>query len=281
MIGSLVFCVLIVVPVSSFPHLMDAPPLRSCRHAVSPTQQQLASETDLKTVKAVIFDIDGTLADSWKLGFDATQKVLEKYGFDWITAECYHEHCIYSTPERLARHAGLVPGDEDFKGLGTKLAADFDMLYVGLVTLETASFYPQIHALLDNIPQSVVLGALTNAAVRYAYAVLECNCPVASRRDSTATPVFSRFRSIHGADSVAEPKPSAAGLLRVCDDLNVRPHDCVYIGDSPTDALAAENAGMTAIGVLWGSNSREKLRAAPFRHLCQSVKALQELLPQV
>ena len=69
-------------------------------------------------VKGIIFDIDGTLADSWKLGFDATVVVLEKNGLDPITERIYHEHTVYCTPERLARHAGLIPGDDDFEAVG-------------------------------------------------------------------------------------------------------------------------------------------------------------------
>jgi hypothetical protein len=44
------------------------------------------------------------------LGFSATQKVLTKKGYPrTITAEEYHAFCIYATPERLARHAGIEP----------------------------------------------------------------------------------------------------------------------------------------------------------------------------
>jgi phosphoglycolate phosphatase-like HAD superfamily hydrolase len=53
-----------------------------------------------------------------------------------------------------------------------------------------------------------------------------------------------------------------------------------YIGDSPSDAVAAKNAGMPAIAVLWGSHSEENLRKAPFDHFCQTVEELKLLLPK-
>jgi phosphoglycolate phosphatase-like HAD superfamily hydrolase len=232
---------------------------------------------DYQQVKGIIFDIDGTLADSWKLGFDATVSVLEKHGIPTITQECYHEHCIYCTPERLARHAGLVPGAPDFDTVGAALGKEFDDMYVQLVDTTTAGFYPGMHPILKNVPSHVALGALTNACVAYAHAVLQANNNAQEEDDAG---LYSRFGSIHGADSVPTPKPSPDGLLQVCQDLGLKPEECVYIGDSPSDAGAAAAAGMPSIGVLWGSNGEEKLRKAPFSHIIQTVEELETLLPK-
>jgi phosphoglycolate phosphatase-like HAD superfamily hydrolase len=230
-------------------------------------------------VKGVIFDIDGTLADSWKLGFDATVVVLEKNNVSTIGEEEYHEYTRYATPERLARHAGLLPGDSDFDQVGQRLGDEFDDLYVGLVNTETAGFYPGISSMLGAIPRDVAVGALTNACVGYAHAVLKTNCPVESSGASSGG-IYSRFQSIRGADDVPTPKPSPDGLYVVCNDLELEPQDCIYIGDSPSDAAAAKAAGMGAIGVLWGSHAEEKVRAAPFDHVCRSVEELQALMPK-
>jgi phosphoglycolate phosphatase len=230
-----------------------------------------SSQSPYQEVKGIIFDIDGTLANSWKLGFDATVSVLEKHGIPTITEECYHEHCIYCTPERLARHAGLVPGAADFDKVGAALGKEFDDMYVELVDTTTAGFYPGMHSILKNVPSGVALGALTNACVAYAHAVLKAN-----EEDG----LYSRFGSIHGADSVPTPKPSPDGLLQVCQDLGLKPEECVYIGDSPSDAGAAAAAGMPSIGVLWGSNGEEKLRKAPFSQIIQTVEELETLLPK-
>jgi HAD superfamily hydrolase (TIGR01549 family) len=226
------------------------------------------SLSDPADVKAVIFDVDGTLADSWRLGYDATVVVLKNNNVPEITEEIYHECTRYATPERLARHAGRVPGDTDFEQVGQTLGDQFDNLYVGLVTTTTAGFYDGIAKLLEGIPEDVKIGALTNACVRYAEAVLEVNGGVGSR-----------FGSIRGADNVPTPKPAPDGLFVVCNDLGVDPKDCVYIGDSPSDIFAAKNAGMIAIGVLWGSHPEESLRRAPFDHMCKTVEELKALLP--
>jgi len=260
--------------------------------------------------KGVIFDIDGTLADSWKLGFDATQVVLKNNDISPITEDLYHECTKYSTPERLARHAGLLPerDREEFLRKGKSLAAEFDQLYVGLISLETTAFYDGIQALILGLPScrgidgdsssgernlagdregGVKIAALTNACVAYAHAVLKVNCPVFAKTTSSEVinadgdeGVYGRFESIHGADTVPKPKPYPDGLYRCCKDIGISAEKCVYIGDSPSDAVAAKEAGMLAIGVSWGSHSKEVVMSAPFDFVCESVDELRQLLPQ-
>ena len=241
-----------------------------------------------ESIEAIIFDIDGTLADSWKLGFDASLVVLKDNNLPTITQETYHECTRYATPDRLARHAGLEPGTEEFLTQGNKLAEEFDNLYVGLVSTETAGFFPGIASVLKRIlgdkkmdgakddMQPIKLGALTNACVDYAHAVLKVNTPDA--QSSLSSSFHPHFESIHGADTVPAPKPKPDGLLLVCKELGVAPQNAVYVGDSPSDAGAAYNAGMASIGVTWGSHSKESLQQAPFTTLCASVEDLQKVL---
>lgn len=231
----------------------------------------------------IIFDIDGTLADSWKLGFDATLQILAKHNIASITHDVYHECTRYATPDRLARHAGLQPGDAGYERVGQQLAREFDELYIGLVSRETAAFFPDVEQLIHSIPETVAIGALTNAAERYAHAVLMTNCPVSTRSSSSSSSsrekgIYPRFRSIRGADTVPKPKPAPDGLLMVCKELDLHPTQCVYVGDSPSDGVSAHAAGMKAIGVLWGSHPEESLRQAPFDYLCSSMEELQALL---
>ena len=176
----------------------------------------------------VVFDIDGTLADSFRLGFDATNVVLQRNAFPPISEADYHDNCIYVTPERMARHA-VGEHDED---LGKRLGGEFDREYIALVSTETAGFYPGLRPLLERLRDSgAVLGALTNAAVAYAEAVLLVN----NARGA--------FGSVHGADSVERAKPFPDGCLRVASDLGLEPGHCIYVGDAPTDG-AARAAGL-------------------------------------
>lgn len=245
-----------------------------------PTQPLMPHEAD-----GIIFDIDGTLANSWKLGFDATQVILEKYNIPLIDEKLYHQCTRYSTPERLARHAGLDPdNDQDFWTVGKRLADDFDCLYVGMVSIETAGFYDGIDDLILHLSKvtsrKVRIAALTNACVAYAHSVLKTNCPKSSIGVDREG-IYEKFLTIHGADTVAKPKPYPDGILQCCQEIGVSPHRCVYIGDSPSDGIAAKAAGCISIGVLWGSHSYESLKQAPFDYICLTVDDLRDLLLKV
>ena len=102
-----------------------------------PTTSAFVSLETIKSVKGILFDVDGTLADSWKLGFDATQVVLQRNNIELITQELYHDCTRYCTPDRLARHVGYVPEDGlIFHQVGQRLGKEFDDLYVNLVSFE-------------------------------------------------------------------------------------------------------------------------------------------------
>jgi phosphoglycolate phosphatase-like HAD superfamily hydrolase len=295
--ASLLFCAVAnLLPTSSaFTSTLRQLPTRTILHMTESTSLSSSTTTQAcaavenppptKTAAAVIFDIDGTLADSWKLGYDATVVVLEQneLGHVPINEEIYHATCVYPTPERLARTAGLVPGDDQFESLGNDLAQQFDDYYVQLVSPETCAFYEGILELLEHLPEETKLGALTNACVAYGHAVLEANCPV-KRSGQTKEGMFSlydRFGTINGADSVPAAKPSPEGLLQCAKELGVKPEDCIYVGDAVGDGKAARAAGMVSIGVLWGSNSEEKLRnAETFDYICSTREQLRDLLPQ-
>ena len=168
--------------------------------------------------------------------------------------------------------------------MGNALANEFDTLYVGLVSTDTAGFYDGISDLILGLPSHeghVKVAALTNACVAYAHAVLRVNCPVISGSLGNETPngIYERFISIHGADTVPEPKPSPEGLFKCCQEIGVSPQRCVYVGDSPSDAIAAKASGMLAIGVTWGSHTVSSLESAPFDYLCHSVEDLKGILP--
>ena len=258
-------------------------------------------------IRGVVFDIDGTLADSWNLGFEATKTVLAEYHNDReevklspdtypLSSDEYHYGCRYTTPERLARHVGLQPGDAAFEETGNLLGEKFDRYYVQLVDTATAGFYDGIGEMLIKLhagelkgrklgadevsTDGVKLGALTNACVEYAHAVLKANCPQhsseASSLDGEESSIYPKFVSIHGANSVPRPKPFGDGILKCCEEMGVTPDQVIYVGDAPTDAQAAVDAKCrAAIGVLWGSNSEEVLKNEEgFDTLCKTTEEL-------
>lgn len=83
------------------------------------------------------------------------------------------------------------------------------------------------------------VGALSNAAVAYVEKVLEVHN------------LSKSFSVMHGADDVPAPKPSPDGLLTCAKDLEEHPSSIIYVGDSPSDGIAARLAGMKSIGEIF------------------------------
>jgi pyrophosphatase PpaX len=78
------------------------------------------------------------------------------------------------------------------------------------------------------------------------------------------TRLYPFFSVIVGLDDCKEPKPKPEPLLKAMNELRIEPEQCMYIGDQPTDILAAHAAGIQGFGALWGEGQREKLlRVSP------------------
>ena len=215
-------------------------------------------------LRAVLWDVDGTLADSSMLCFESTNAVFRNNGMAEIGEDMYHMGTKLTTPRRMAWHSTGNPDDVS----GIALGDQFDDLYVKLVSMETAAFYDGIPNVLTSLLKknpTLRHGALSNACGAYVRAVLQVNG------------VSDMFVVGLGADEVPAAKPSAAGLLQICRELDIDPSHCIYIGDSPSDGQAASNAGMASVGVTWGSHPVETVRPA-FTHTVHDTDALGLLL---
>lgn len=222
------------------------------------------------TPRAILYDVDGTISDSFMLGFKATDEVLKREGFDSISEETYHQGTRFTTPQRFAWHATGDP--DDTSGVGDKLGSLFDNYYVELVSKETAPLYDGIHEMLRSLPEdysSLKQGALSNACGAYVKAVVRVN------------DLEGLFGVIKGADEVPEAKPKGGGLLMCSDLLGEDPGSCIYVGDSPTDGQAAKAAGYyCSVGVTWGSHPSQTVRPA-FDYTVSSVPELETILRQL
>lgn len=214
--------------------------------------------------RAILWDVDGTLCDSFKLGFESTKTVLENNGYKHISADEYHAGTRLTTPRRLAWHAT----DDPDNVIGIELGKQFDDLYVTLVGIDTAPLYTGMNALVEGIANKYcmsVQGALSNACGAYVRAVLKSNS------------IDHIFKIQYGADDVPAAKPFPDGLLKCCAELNCDPSLSVYIGDSPSDGEAAKSAGLYAVGVSWGSHPILSL-SGKFDAIVHSVDELRSIL---
>lgn len=81
-----------------------------------------------------------------------------------------------------------------------------------------------------------------------------------------------------GLEDTTEHKPHPAPLLHGAQFLHADPASCVYVGDATVDVLAAQAAGMASVAVTWGAGTPEDLAAVRPDRLCRSVDELRDVL---
>lgn len=194
---------------------------------------------------AVMFDLDGTLADTLEDLAAAGNHALAAVGRPGYPVPRYRQLVGRGLEQLMidalgAEHAGLVPAAK----------AAF-LAYYAEHRYDHTRPYDGIAELLD---------ALT--AGRVPMAVLS-NKPDAAAVDMVET-IFGRwpFVAVRGQRDGCAAKPDPAGALEVCAEVGVSAGRWVYVGDSDVDMLTARAAGFYAVGVAWGFRGRDELVAA-------------------
>ena len=182
-------------------------------------------------LRAVIWDMDGTLVDSATAVPDAYIGAIARLGGPVLTREAIIAAYSLGPPkimlgQLLGRPATAADVDEYLAGLRT--------------TVSEARVYPGVTATLERLRDRVGLGVFTGAGRPGALILLE------------AVGLLRFFRTVVGGDQVERQKPAPDGLLRACAELGVEPASAAYVGDSPSDLQAARQAGALAIGAAWG-----------------------------
>ena len=198
--------------------------------------------------QAVIFDLDGTLADSLGDIAGAMNEALEARGLPVHPPDAFR-HFVGDGVEQMAIRA--APRGTPIDALVTEYRAR----YADRIDTLTRP-YPGIEALLDVLAaRQVHLAVLSN-----------------KRDDFTAELVkrlFSRwpFGLVRGERGQVPRKPDPTAALDIARALDLAPSRVVFVGDTAIDMRTAANAGMTGVGVTWGFRGRAELAAAGARHI--------------
>lgn len=194
--------------------------------------------------KAVIFDLDGTLIDSLEDLANSVNQTLKEFGFNTHEINAYKYFIGDGVKVLLKRATNEKENEETIE----KLHKRFKVIYKKEIDSKT-KVYEGIHQLL---------GKLENQA--YPKAILS-NKPHNFTLDCM-NKFFSdySFVNISGQkDSIAK-KPDASAALLIAKDLEKDVENIYFVGDTKIDMQTAKNAGMIAIGVLWGFRDEKELR---------------------
>lgn len=188
-------------------------------------------------MKCILFDMDGTIQDSERLAAEAN-----RHGFRIVLGR-------EATPEELDFLVGkpaLVTLNSMFPGQGHLILEHGVEFY--LSRSHSINGYSGIVDLLEQLREAGFrLGIVSSKHRRFIVPELESKS------------LLQFFECIVGQKDTVKHKPDPEPLLLASSLMGVSPEECVYIGDQPTDVLAARRAGMVSAGALWGEGKLEKL----------------------
>ncbi len=212
---------------------------------------------DLKTqAKAIIFDADGTLFNSFELIVSAYKHVSETHNL-------------------------RVPSPEEIRGqLGNSLPDIFKLFYpnhdieellntnstfIAANTMKSEAF-EGMNELLETLRRNgFKLAILTSGGVRIS-GILEHHG------------INHLFTSVVHHERITNPKPHCEGFLLAAKECGIRPDEGVMIGDTVNDILTGKNAGaLASIGITHGYGMREDLISAEADYIVDSLSELNEL----
>jgi pyrophosphatase PpaX len=86
------------------------------------------------------------------------------------------------------------------------------------------------------------------------------------------------FNTLVAGDDVKKRKPDSEPVLKACENLNLNPKDCLFVGDHPFDMIAAKSAGCFAVGTLTGWGNKKNLKSAGADDIIKNLSSLKKLI---
>ncbi len=206
--------------------------------------------------KVILFDLDGTLVDSapdLALAVNHMLESLERETFSHDTIRSWVGNGAQTLVKRGL--SGSSDIDEEIEPELFAQALEIFLNYYAQNLCVSTVTYPNVLTTLRHLKErDFRLVLVTNKPYGFIHPLLE------------GLGMSDLFEFCVGGDSLAKKKPDPMPLLHVCERLNVDVTECVMVGDSRNDILAANAANMHSIGVSYGYNYNEDIQVyAPNR----------------
>jgi N-acetyl-D-muramate 6-phosphate phosphatase len=185
--------------------------------------------------RAILFDLDGTLADTAPDLAAAMNRLQSERGLASTAYDALRPFASAGARGLIGVAFGLKPGDDDYDAL----CISFLDNYAAALAVKSTLF-DGVPALLQHLHQrQLSWGIVTNKAARFT--------------DQLVPQIgLQAAGCVISGDTVAYRKPHPAPLLEAARRLNLQPHECWYVGDDLRDIQAGRAAGMPTIAAAWG-----------------------------
>ncbi len=189
-----------------------------------------------RDIRAVLFDLDGTLIDSAPdLGAAADQMRLAR-DLPSLPIDRYRPMAGAGARGMLGIAFGITPDHEDFPAL----REEFFRNYEQRMTRDTFAFDGVAELLARLSELGFAWGVVTNKSMRFTGPL------------TRAMPLFATAGAIVGGDSTPHSKPHPEPLFEAARQLGLPPQQCIYVGDDERDVAAGRAAGMPTVAATYG-----------------------------
>jgi len=214
-------------------------------------------EFNLNKIKAIIFDLDGTLVDAYKPIESSFNFTMRKLGLPAKSSLTIRKAVGWGDRQLLAP---FVPRDKLAQALKVYRNNHKQTLK------RQAKLFPGVKGLLSGLARRYILAVASNRPTQFSRILVK------------ALGIDKYFSFLLCADSLKKGKPSPQILQRIIRYFGLKPQEAIYVGDMAIDAQTAHRAKTKAIIVTTGSSNRQEIkREKPYR-IISRVRDLEKIL---
>ncbi len=211
------------------------------------------------SIKAVIFDMDGTLVDSADIILGAFKHVLDSIGqpYDEAIVRTYIGRTLKDT------YGSLSPEHDALDLINAHISWQKENQHL-------LKQFAGVQELLTELKQRNIKLGLFTSTLRQRV-----------ERELNTLELIRYFDAIICGDDISKPKPDKQGVVRTAELLGVKLSETVLVGDAEHDILSGKNAGVTTIAITHGFGTKEALKKAGADYIVNNLKELFALIRKI
>ncbi len=215
-------------------------------------------------IRAVLFDLDGTLIDSAPDLGAAADRMRTARGLPSLPDEAYRPMAGAGARGMLGVAFGMGTDHPEF----ADMREEFFQNYERAMTVRTRIFEGVPELLLALQARGLAWGVVTNKAKRFTEPLVR------------QLPALAGASCVVSGDTTPHAKPHPAPLLEAARQLQLPPEACWYVGDDERDIVAGLAAGMTTVAATYGYlGARTEVAAWGSDYLIDEPRKLLKILP--